>query len=258
MKHTVHTLKNTAFCCCLCILLLLPAVLQGQVAAPSAMQENTAVASGSMVDRVTGWYRGHLNYGTVALLMAVESSFIPFPSEVVVPPAAYWACQAGSPMDVTGSAPLNVLLVVLAASLGAMIGAVFNYCIALWLGRPIIYRFADSKVGRCCLLSSEKVQKAEAYFLKYGKTSTLIGRLVPVVRQLISIPAGLARMRPSVFLLFTFIGATCWNFVLAAFGYLAHGQQELIEKYSHEISVAICVCGVLFIGWLLYKGFRKK
>ena len=158
----MHAMKRTALCCCLCGLLLLPAVLHGQAAA-AVVPADAAAAPVSMVDRVTGWYREHLHFGTVALLMAVESSFIPFPSEVVVPPAAYWACQSGSAMDVTGSAPLNVLLVVLAASLGALAGAVFNYFIALWLGRPIIYRLADSKVGRCCLLSSEKVQQAEAY-----------------------------------------------------------------------------------------------
>ena len=208
-------------------------------------------------DRVTGWYRDHLSLGTVALLMALESSFIPFPSEVVVPPAAYWACQAGSELYLTSSPWLNVLAVVAAGSVGALLGALFNYLLALWVGRPVVYRFAESRAGRFLLLSGAKVEKAEQYFLYYGKASTLIGRLVPVVRQLISLPAGLARMRMPVFLLYTFIGATFWNLVLALFGYLAHGQQELISRYSHEISIAVCGLAVIFVIYLVYKGLKK-
>ena len=130
------------------------------------------------------WCLDNLNYWTVALLMAIESSFIPFPSEIVVPPAAYKAA-AGE---------LNVVGVVLAASVGALLGALINYGLSYWLGRPVVYKFAESKFGKACLLSQEKVEYAEKYFLEHGVSSTLIGRLVPAVRQLISIPAGLARM----------------------------------------------------------------
>ncbi len=233
--------------------------------AGAVAQASETTASGQMAadgpvrftDRVTDWYRDHLSLGTVALLMALESSFIPFPSEVVVPPAAYWACQAGSDLYLTASPWLNVLAVVAAGSLGALLGALFNYLLALWVGRPVVYGFAESRAGRFLLLSGAKVEKAEQYFLHYGKVSTLIGRLVPVVRQLISLPAGLARMRMTVLLLYTFIGATFWNLVLALFGYLAHGQQALIARYSHEISIAICGLAVIFVIYLLYKGLKK-
>ena len=142
----------------------------------------------------------HLNYLWVTVLMAVESSFIPFPSEVVVPPAAYKAA--------TGE--MNLFLVILFATLGSDIGALVNYYLARYLGRPIVYKFAESRLGRLCLLSQEKIEKAEAYFVKNGITSTLIGRLVPGIRQLISIPAGLAGMPLGRFLLYTTLGAGAW------------------------------------------------
>jgi len=242
---------------------LLPAALEQEPlqTSPSAVDEMTSDKGLSgLVVKVTAWYRDHLNLATVALLMTVESSFIPFPSEVVVPPAAYWACQSGNDLYITDAPLLNVLFVVLAGSVGALLGAIFNYFVALWLGRPVIYKFVESRLGRLCLLSAEKMERAEAYFRQYGKASTLIGRMVPVVRQLISLPAGLARMPFGVFLLFTLIGAAFWNVLLALFGYLAHGQQELIEAYSHEISVAVvvlCCLGAAFlvVRWLLR---RKK
>ena len=165
--------------------------------------------------------------------MALESSFIPFPSEVVIPPAAYVASSPDNPM--------NIVLVVVFGTLGALIGALINYLLALWLGRPIIYKFADSKIGRLCLLSSDKVRKAEDYFNRHGKISTFIGRLVPGIRQLISIPAGLARMNIGSFLLYTTLGAGIWNILLALLGYVAHGQADLIDKYNRELSVAVVV-----------------
>ena len=156
------------------------------------------------------WCLEHLNYWTITLLMAIESSFIPFPSEVVVPPAAYKAAASGE---------LNVWLVVLFATLGAVIGAFINYYLAVWLGRPIVYKFANSRLGHMCLLDEQKIVKAEEFFVRYGVAATLIGRLVPAVRQLISIPAGLARMNIAKFALYTAIGAGLWNGVLAALGY---------------------------------------
>ena len=124
------------------------------------------------------WCLEHLNYWTITLLMAIESSFIPFPSEVVVPPAAYKAAATGE---------LNVWLVLFFSTLGAMIGAFINYGLALWLGKPIVYKFANSRLGHMCLLDEQKVVKAEQFFVRYGVVATLIGRLVPGVRQLISI-----------------------------------------------------------------------
>ncbi|HQP80459.1 MAG TPA: DedA family protein, partial [Paludibacteraceae bacterium] len=135
-----------------------------------------------------------MNYWSITALMTIESSFIPFPSEIVIPPAVYVAENDESALNVTDSYLLNVALIVLFGTLGAIFGAIINYVLALWLGRMIVYKFADSKLGRLCLLSSEKVKHAEDYFNKHGKTSTFIGRLIPGIRQLISIPAGLARM----------------------------------------------------------------
>ena len=153
------------------------------------------------------WCLDHLNYWTITLLMAIESSFIPFPSEVVVPPAAYKSAVSNE---------MNVFLVVFFATVGANIGAMINYYLAKWLGRPIIYKFANSRIGHMCLIDEAKVQKAEQYFEERGALSTFIGRLIPAVRQLISIPAGLARMKMGTFLLYTTLGAGIWNAILAA------------------------------------------
>ena len=138
------------------------------------------------------WCLDHLNYWTITLLMAIESSFIPFPSEVIVPPAAYKAAS--------GNSDLNVYLVVLFATIGANIGALINYYLAYFVGRPIVYKFANSRFGHMCLIDEAKVKNAEVYFDKKGALSTFVGRLIPAVRQLISIPAGLAKMKLSTFL----------------------------------------------------------
>lgn len=204
----------------------------------------------STIGQVIAWYNDNLNYGSITLLMAIESSFIPFPSEVIIPPAAYKSLEEDS--------NLNIFLVVLFGTLGALIGALINYLLAMWLGRPIIYKFAESKLGRLCLLSKEKVENAENYFIKHGKASTFVGRLVPAVRQLISIPAGLAKMRLHIFLLFTFFGAGIWNIVLAFLGYLAKGQEDVIAKYSSELSYVLLGIGILFVAYLIYNGFKKK
>ena len=166
--------------------------------------------------QIIDWYNEHLNYWSIALLMAIESSFIPFPSELVVPPAAYKALQPGS--------GLSIVLIVLAASAGALVGAYINYFLAKFLGRPIIYKFADSRLGHFLLLDTQKLEKAENYFRDHGAISTFVGRLITVIRQLISIPAGIANMKLLPFTLYTFLGATIWNCVLAGLGYLAHGR----------------------------------
>ncbi|MDD6184210.1 MAG: DedA family protein [Bacteroidales bacterium] len=208
----------------------------------------------SATGRVISWYNEHLNYGTVTLLMTIESSFIPFPSEVIVPPAAYQACNSDNDaLYVTSSKFVNVLLIILFATLGALIGALINYVLALWLGRPIIYWFADSKVGHMLLLDSAKVQKAEDYFREHGNVSTLVGRFIPAIRQLISIPAGLAKMHIGKFILFTSIGAACWNTVLAILGYVAHGQKDLIDKYNHELTIALLAVFAIGVGYVIIK-----
>ena len=204
------------------------------------------------------WCLDHLNYATITLLMTIESSFIPFPSEVVVPPAAYMAAVNGE---------MNILLVVLFATLGADLGALINYFLAKWLGRPIVYKFANSRVGHMCLIDEAKVKYAEEYFDKRGALSTFVGRLIPAVRQLISIPAGLARMKMSTFLLYTTLGAGIWNTVLAAIGwYLStvpgiETEEQLLERfteYSHEIGYVIIAVVVFAIGYLAYKGYKKE
>ena len=195
----------------------------------------------SFVDNVITWYSAHMNYASITALMAVESSFIPFPSEVVIPPAAFVAGQPESVLCTTGNYPVDVLLIILFGTLGAMIGAIINYGLSVWLGRLIIYKFADSRLGHMCLLSSEKLQRAEEYFREKGNVSTFIGRFIPGIRQLISIPAGLSRMHFGSFLWWTFLGAFIWNCILALLGYIAAGQMDLIKEYSHELSVAILV-----------------
>lgn len=200
------------------------------------------------------WCLDNLNYWTITLLMAIESSFIPFPSEVVVPPAAYKAAASGE---------LNVWLVVLFATVGALIGAFINYGLAVLLGRPIVYKFANSRIGHMCLLDEQKVVKAEEFFVRYGVAATLVGRLVPAVRQLISIPAGLARMNIAKFALYTAIGAGLWNAVLAAMGYILEAfvpEEQLIAtvtKYSHEIGYGIITVVVITLGIIIYKGVKK-
>jgi membrane protein DedA with SNARE-associated domain len=188
------------------------------------------------------WYMANLNYFTVALLMAIESTFLPLPSEVVVPFAAYKAAQG----------QLNVFGVVFFGTVGALCGSLINYFLAKYLGRPLVYKFADSGIGRVFLLSKEKVEHAENYFIRNGKTSTFIGRLVPGVRHLISIPAGLAKMNLRDFMLYTFVGAGIWNIILAIIGYYLYEIREQIFPYLGYILLA------LGIGFIIYLYLKKK
>lgn len=196
----------------------------------------------------------NLNYWWVFVFMAVESSFIPFPSEVVVPPAAFLA--------MTPDSSLNILLVVLVATAGADLGALINYWLARWLGRPLVYRFADSRFGHICLIDRAKVEHAEAYFRDHGAASTFFGRLIPAVRQLISIPAGLSGMPMGKFLLYTTLGAGIWNSVLALLGWFifktfpvssTREVADLAAKYSHEIGYVILGLAVFVVAFLIYK-----
>jgi len=204
-------------------------------------------------------YTENLNYYTITGLMIVESScFVPFPSEVVVPPAAYQACNPeNNCLYFSESNWINVSLVVFFATLGALIGAVINYYFAFFLGRPFIYWFVETKMGKIFLLDAKKIQKAENYFVKNGSIATFICRLIPGVRQVISIPAGLAKMKLAPFILYTTLGAGIWNIILALLGYFAHGKQEIIHRYGSEISYLFFALAVLFAGYLLYKTFRK-
>ena len=205
------------------------------------------------------WILDNLNYWVVTLFMAIESSFIPFPSEVVVPPAAWKAMDPNSGM--------SFILVIVFATIGADLGALINYYLAKWVGRPIIYSFADSRIGHMCLIDRKKVEVAEEFFSKHGAASTIFGRLVPAVRQLISIPAGLAGMHVGKFLLYTTIGAGVWNTVLATIGwgiyeYTDYKTTQDVYKqavqYSHEIGYVILALAVVVVAFIAYKGIKKK
>lgn len=196
----------------------------------------------------------NLNYGWIVMFMTIESSFIPFPSEIVMIPAAYMVAETGE---------MSYPLVIMFGTIGALIGALINYFLAYWLGRPIVYAFANSRLGHICLIDAKKVEKAEQYFDKHGAASTLIGRMIPAIRQLISIPAGLARMNLLSFVLYTSIGAAVWNSILVGIGAVFHStvdKETLIDTiahYSHIIGIAAIIIVVAIIAYLIYKGIKK-
>ena len=205
------------------------------------------------------WFTQNANYLFVFLFMTLESSFIPFPSEVVVPPAAYIACAG-----VGAGAGMNIWLVVVFATLGALCGAYINYFLAMWVGRPLVYRFADTRFAHACLIDREKVEKAERYFDKHGGASTFFGRLIPVIRQLISIPAGISRMNFAVFTIFTLLGGLLWNAILAALGYWLSLKVPVdklfdkVEQYNGYLTWAGLGLGVLIVAYLLWNAFKKR
>ena len=193
------------------------------------------------------WYMNNINYFTITLLMAIESSFVPLPSEIVIPPAIWKAASGG----------LSMYLVVLFATLGAIIGAMFNYLVARSLGRAVIHNFAESKVGKMFLLNQRKVDRAESYFLLNGRSSTFVGRLIPGIRHLISIPAGLAKMNIGQFILYTALGSGIWHTILAILSYSLYSHQELLKRYMSQLSYVLLFVGILFIIFLIIKN-RKK
>ena len=201
----------------------------------------------SLFSGLIDYYMTHIGYGMVLLLMTIESSFIPFPSEIVVPPAAWKAAQG----------ELSLAGVVLAGILGSILGALGNYWLARHLGRSLLYRFADTRAARFLLIDRGALEKAEAFFLRYGKVSTLIGRLIPAIRQLISLPAGLAGMRMRDFLLFTLLGSGIWNVTLALLGFHLYSRKEVLERYYDELTWVFVGLGVLFAAYLLWKGLRR-
>jgi membrane protein DedA with SNARE-associated domain len=220
--------------------------------------QDVAPTEETVMEKLVSFCLEHLNYWTVTAFMAIESSFIPFPSEAVVPPAAWKAATTGD---------MNIILVVVFATLGAIIGALFNYYLALTLGRPIIYRFAKSRFGHMCLIDEEKVMHAEKYFEKHGAVSTFFGRLVPAVRQLISIPAGLVRMKLGKFLLFTTLGAGAWNIVLVALGYSMKyvpgmdseaAVMAAVKEHSSTIGYVFIALALFVVAFVVYKGLKKS
>lgn len=195
-----------------------------------------------------GWYPA------VFILMTLESTVVPVPSEFVVAPAAYYAAS-GDP---------NVWLVILFATLGADLGASINYGVAYYVGRPVIYKFANSRWGHMCLLNQEKVEKSERYFDDHGVVATLTGRLIPGIRHLISTPAGLARMNYWKFLFYTTIGAGAWHAILAGLGWYLHSfipKEELeatIGAYAEYIKLVIIALVIAAILWFVIKKIIKK
>jgi membrane protein DedA with SNARE-associated domain len=195
---------------------------------------------------------GNLNYPTIFFLMMLESTVVPVPSELVVSPAAYHAA----------SGSLNVWLVILFSTLGADLGATINYVVAYYVGRPVIYRFANSRLGHLCLLNQQKVEKSEKYFYDHGMVATITGRLIPGIRHLISIPAGLAKMHYGWFLLYTTLGAGVWNCILAALGWYLHAivpEDQLNDKileygdYIKYTIIALVVAAAVYFAvrhWL--------
>lgn len=194
-------------------------------------------------------------YLLVLGFMIIESSFIPFPSEVIVPPAAYLACTTGD---------VNIVMIVVLATAGAIIGALINYYLSVWIGRPIVYKFANSRIGHACLIDEAKVRHAEEYFDKHGAASTFFGRLIPAVRQLISIPAGLARMNIGKFVLYTGLGALTWNVVLAGLGYwlgTVVPKEQLfakVEEYNDYLTYVGLAIGVVCLGVILWNAFKPR
>lgn len=201
------------------------------------------------------WCLEHLNYLTITLLMAIESSFIPFPSEIIIPPAAYLAASTGE---------MSVVGILFFGTLGALIGATVNYFLARWLGRPVVYAFAGSRVGAFFLLSEEGVRHAEEYFVRHGKVATFTGRLIPGIRQLISLPAGLAKMPLAPFYLYTALAAGLWNAILIAIGWYLESVvpmdqlSPMVSRYSTEIGRVIIAIVVIVIGVMMYRAHRRK
>ena len=203
------------------------------------------------------WIAENLNYGTVTLFMAVESSFIPFPSEIIMIPAAYVAINQST---------MSLPLIILFGTLGALIGAMVNYGLAYWLGRPLIHKFADTRLSHLLLIDRPGVEKAEDYFAEHGAVGTFVGRLIPAIRQLISIPAGLAKMNITKFIFFTCLGAGVWNSILVGLGaFFGHTVPEdvLIAKVQHYSDyvkyalAAVILLGLIYYIYLVVKANRE-
>ena len=194
------------------------------------------------------WYMLHVTYWTITLMMAIESTFLPLPSEIVIPPAAFKAANGD----------LNIFLVVISGTCGAVLGSLFNYYFAKLLGAKILMKFAKTRLAQLMMVNPGNIEKSERYFRKHGKISTLIGRLIPGIRHLISLPAGLAGMKLRDFILYTAIGSMSWNIILAMMGYFFYTQKELLNKYFNHISIGLLILGSLYVIFLIYNGIRRK
>ena len=188
-----------------------------------------------------------MGYLGVSILMAIESSFLPFPSEIVVPPAAYLASQG----------EMNIYLVVLAGVIGSVIGAVINYFLSLSLGRFVIYKLANHRLAKFIFISPDKIKRAENYFIANSKSATFFGRLIPVIRQLVSIPAGFSKMNFLTFVSLTALGSFIWVSILAVLGYFIGAGSEIFQNYYHEVSWGLVILIILYFIWKIRKGRGK-
>lgn len=187
-----------------------------------------------------------LGYPGIILLMSIESSFVPFPSEIIIPPAAYLASLG----------QLNIFLVIISGIIGSLVGALINYYLAFYLGRTIIYSMANHKIFKMILINPQKIKKSEDFFLKYGKISTFFGRLLPVIRQLISLPAGFSKMNLKYFCFYTFLGSSAWVIVLAILGYFFGEYREIFFRYYKETGYGLIL--LFFIIAVFYFVYKKK
>ncbi|MBR4195592.1 MAG: DedA family protein [Synergistaceae bacterium] len=200
-----------------------------------------------IISALTSWLVdtiGSMGYTGIISLMFLESSFFPFPSEVVMPPAGYLAWKG----------EMSLSLVLISGIAGSLLGALFNYWLAVKLGRPFLLKY-----GKYFFISPESIDKADKFFSKHGHVSTLVGRLLPVIRQYISLPAGIARMPMKTFMLFTTIGAGAWVVVLTFAGYLLGEHQDMLKEYLHVITLACVGLAVIIAGgYILYLRRRRK
>ena len=194
------------------------------------------------------WYMTNINYLTITLFMMVESTFIPLPSELLLPPAAWLAAQG----------EMNLFLIIVFSTLGCTMGALINYTLSYYLGRTIIYGLADSKYAKIFFINKKKLQKAENYFNTNGNTSTFIGRLIPGIRHLISIPAGLSKMNLRKFIIFTILGSALWNTILSLLGYFFGKNQEVLMRYYHELKYVGFGAGIFFVLYLVFIKRKKR
>lgn len=185
---------------------------------------------------------GSMGYPGIFLLMAMESSVIPVPSELVMPPAGYLAFQG----------KMNMVAAILCGTLGSLAGAYANYFASHYLGRPLIIKY-----GKYVLIPPDKFERVELFFLKHGEISTFIGRLLPVVRHLISIPAGLAGMNHLRFSLYTLLGAGIWCSILTVIGYVIGENQQLIMQYAHQALVWVLVFSIVLISVYVWRQRRR-
>lgn len=186
---------------------------------------------------------GSLGYLGITGLMFLESSFFPFPSEVVMPPAGYLAQQG----------QMSLPLVLFCGIFGSLLGALFNYWLALRFGRPFFLKY-----GRHFGVTPEVLDKADLFFERHGHISTFVGRLIPVIRQYISLPAGIAKMNLTRFCIYTTLGAGIWTVILTMLGYWLGANKALIHQYLSEISAGLVVFCVIVIGIYIWQLNRKK